>query len=147
MPEPFNLEKTIWTDADFEMMGWHDAPVYAMAVFSKTSISTTEIVFDIDYIFKWIDPLPPSPYFSFWTAPCTLTFSDVAELSMEIDSIGVSSADFEIADIYRHEQITYRNGQSAWKWSIELLNGEISFSASGFKQIVKQLPVLRRVFH
>jgi hypothetical protein len=26
------LEKPVWTDADFEEMGWHDAVVYAVAI-------------------------------------------------------------------------------------------------------------------
>ena len=34
MPQPYELEKRIWTEADFSRMGWHDAKVYAMVFFS-----------------------------------------------------------------------------------------------------------------
>ena len=31
MNDPYPLEKTLWTSDDFEVMGWHDVRVWAMA--------------------------------------------------------------------------------------------------------------------
>ncbi len=43
------LEKSIWTDLDFENMGWHDSRIHSVA-FGENF----ELIFDIDYIFKWL---------------------------------------------------------------------------------------------
>jgi hypothetical protein len=74
--EEYTLDKPIWTNADFEIMGWHDATVWAMAVVSDDF----ELIFDIDYILRWIDPVPPDPSFSFWVSPATLVFEGVQTL-------------------------------------------------------------------
>ncbi len=40
------LEKTIWTDADFDLMDWHDCPVYALSFDGNNNL-----LFDIDLYF------------------------------------------------------------------------------------------------
>jgi hypothetical protein len=60
--EAYKLEKTLWTDADFERMDWHDNPVHAIA-FGPAS---RELSLDIDYIFKWEQPLPGEKHYRFW---------------------------------------------------------------------------------
>ncbi|TDQ78322.1 hypothetical protein [Sphingobacterium yanglingense] len=68
--EDYKLEKTIWTEYDYEQMGWHDASIYGF-IFQNDNIdsTTTDLLFDIDYIFKWVHPVPPKGNFSFWVAP------------------------------------------------------------------------------
>jgi hypothetical protein len=58
-------------------MGWHDSTIYGMALKNYDDFLLAEIVFDIDYLFKWIHPEPPEQSFSFWISPCTLVFKRV----------------------------------------------------------------------
>ena len=91
--EHFRLEKSIWTDHDFDVMGWHDVHVHGIA-FKPDAF---ELYFDIDYIFAWIDPEPPDKHYTFWVAPCTWVFSNVYDIEMDV---GTSSG-LEIADVSR----------------------------------------------
>ncbi|MEJ6979425.1 hypothetical protein WG906_03130 [Pedobacter sp. P351] len=47
----YDLENQIWTEQDFDNMGWHDSSIYGIA-FGRPY----ELSFDIDYIFKWVEP-------------------------------------------------------------------------------------------
>ncbi|MDO6429785.1 hypothetical protein Q4E93_04275 [Flavitalea sp. BT771] len=142
MSQPYHLEKKIWTESDFPIMGWHDAPVYGMTFLSDASALSNQLLFDLDYIFQWITPIPPDNHFSFWIAPATLIFKHVADLNLEINHEPPYTFDFEIRDIYRLEELTYPNGGTYWKWQIELGNGNIYFKASGYEQIIRKPPAL-----
>ncbi len=65
--EALAVEKAVWTDADFDRMGWHDATVHALAF--EESDDQASLLIDLDYIVRWIEPQPPSRYFSFLVAP------------------------------------------------------------------------------
>ena len=69
------VEKGTWTDADFEVMGWHDCPIRAVAV--DLSEGVKEVALDLDYIVSWIAPEEPGGNFSFWISPATLLFHEV----------------------------------------------------------------------
>lgn len=142
MPLHYEVEKKVWTDADFAVMGWHDAPIYGMAFFSDSGNLCNELVFDLDYIFQWIDPIPPERHFSFWIAPATLVFKDIRDLNVQMETAPPSTFDFEILDIHRLEQFNSPTGESFWKWHIELGNGNIYFSAGSYEQITRQQPIL-----
>jgi hypothetical protein len=58
--ETYKLEKSLLTDAEFENMNWHDSFIYALTLGEKN-----ELVFDIDYIFQWINPTKERNYFNF----------------------------------------------------------------------------------
>jgi hypothetical protein len=45
----YQLEKSLWTEKDFDTMGWHDSFVYGIS-FGENF----QLLFDIDYIFKWV---------------------------------------------------------------------------------------------
>ena len=62
VPDPLE-GRAVWSDADFEQMGWHDATVWAVAFLAtdprETLDSSGELALDIDYIVQWIEPVPP----------------------------------------------------------------------------------------
>jgi hypothetical protein len=60
------LEKWIWSHNDYDLMGWHDATVHAIALVPEQ----WELILDIDYILPWLEPVPPNEYFHFWIARC-----------------------------------------------------------------------------
>lgn len=136
--ENYILEKSIWTEQDFDQMGWHDANIYGF-IFYPVDDERTDLIFDIDYIFKWVNPIPPEQYFSFWVSPCTLKFEDIFDIKMEIDRYKGMTNMLDIDDL---ELISVENG--IYEWSIELHDDYISFKSSGFKQFVRQKPIFGR---
>ena len=137
--ENFKLEKKIWTDTDFDIMGWHDCKVYAISFFDGASF---ELALDIDYIFKWIKPNDNDTYFKFWVAPATLVFKNVHDLNINLDSI-----DFKIDEIVRSNPIRPKNADYVgdvfeYDWTVETSSGVLTFKSIGYLQIIRQNPNL-----
>jgi hypothetical protein len=136
--EIYTLEKSVWTHEDFESMGWHDVTIHAITFCPKAY----EFVLDVDYIFAWVHPEPPSPGFSFWVSPATLVFQNVINFKAQIeDPMGL-----QIMDINRKEPRPPKNADHIpqkieWTWTIELLQGDIEFSSVGFRQYTRRKPV------
>lgn len=142
MLDEYEMEKWIWTDADFELMGWHDSQIYAFAFLSETY----EFVLDIDYILRWVQPAPGETYFKFWVAPATLVFENAYDIKFDLDTqngVGV-----EIQDIHRQNPKVLEAGELAgtneWRWVIEAQEGEISLDATGFKQYFRKKPFFQQ---
>jgi hypothetical protein len=138
MNELYKLEKWIWTEADFEAMGWHDSQIHALAFLPDEF----EIVFDIDYILHWVHPKPDETYFKFWVAPATLVFENIYDLELDISSY---KGNLEIDKIRREDERVPRNAQyidkeNEWLWCIECQEGEIRFRSVGYKQYIRTNP-------
>jgi hypothetical protein len=137
-PEPYLLEKALWTEADFELMGWHDAFVHALA-FSDPF----EFALDIDYIFKWV--LGKDGHYSFWIAPATLVFWNVSELSIQLEpGNGTEILDLMRESAGRPRNADYIGRDEEWKWTIECTSGDIEFRAAGYRQFIRHYPILTR---
>ena len=121
----YELEKSIWTNDDFEEMGWHDSRIYKIR-FSK------ELELDIDYILKWNKPDLEGLPFTFWVVPATLVFKEVKRLEFEIDAANFS--DIEIEDIERE----LKDGK--YIWTIITRQGDFEFESSSFMQFMRQEP-------
>ena len=140
MTDKYELEKWLWTESDFEIMGWHDSRVYAIA-FSPEKF---EIVFDIDYIFQWVHLKQDEKFFSFWVSSATLIFDNVYDIKFDISSY---SGGLEIDCIKREYIGSPINAQSIgkdkeWNWTIECQEGEIKFRSAGYKQYIRTKPKL-----
>ena len=137
----FLLEKAVWTEADFENMGWHDASIHGLTVGNSSNSWTGDLFLDIDYIFEWVHPKPNEKHFSFWIAPCTLKFIEAFNLNIQIDSADYTLDTFEIADIHLTKDETHMDSL-VFEWKIELQHGEIFLKSKGFIQIVRREPIL-----
>ncbi|HEX8211947.1 MAG TPA: hypothetical protein VF584_17355 [Longimicrobium sp.] len=136
MSKEYALEKWVWTDADFERMGWHDAPIRAMAYLSESF----EIAFDIDYILEWVHPGPGETYFSFWIAPATIVFQNVTDLQIELESFGsVTVQDLDRTDLQPTRE-GFEGPEAHWLWTFNCLEGAIQFRATGFRQTIRRAP-------
>jgi hypothetical protein len=124
MSEQYNLEKWVWTTDDFDVMGWHDCPIYA-ARFDD------DIYFDIDYVFKWNDQ--GAAPFTFWIAPATLVFQSPSSLKIDIETGFVNG--LEIAEISRK---SLDNGN--YLWTINIQEGDIIVEAPAYRQIIRRPP-------
>jgi hypothetical protein len=137
--ELFELEKNIWTADDFEKMGWHDANIYGLTIEEIEDNLTADLLLDIDYIFKWVHPVPPAEKFTFWVAPCTLIFKMTFDLHLEFDSGFLSS--MEIADLHLKSKSEGEGNKIIYEWEIELQQGQITFKSCGLEQIIRKQPI------
>lgn len=136
--QPYEAEKMIWTDEDFERMGWHDVNIHAIAF----RPDTYELLMDIDYMFAWVDPEKDEKYYTFWMAPSTLVFSNVHSFTAEIEwGLGL-----EISHVERHKVGIPKNAEfigkdEEWKWIFECQEGTFSFISVGYNQFTRSKPV------
>jgi hypothetical protein len=122
----YELEKWTWTEKDFEQMGWHDATIYGLRL-------TENLELDIDYILQWNQPDIEGFQFTFWVAPATLVFEKPIDLTFELTQ-SFDDKWFEIDDI-EMEKVDSKN-----IWTIITQQGNISFKADTFRQIIKKRP-------
>ncbi len=133
-----DINKWIWTEEDFDRMGWHDCHIHAIAFSPETS----ELLLDLDYILEWMQPESQGESFKFLTAAATLVFENVYDLEFDIASY---FSGLEIDRIGREEPVEPRNAkyiqkQTEWKWTIECQEGEITLRSVGFRQYVRTAP-------
>ena len=137
----FTLHKSIWTQEDYEQMGWHDCRIYGLTFLPVMETGSTSLIFDIDYIFKWVNPSKPGQPISFWVAPCTLIFKDTFALTINVDRRGGTTDMLEIADLFLVNKVEQEKNKWIYEWTIELQEGGINFKSTGFDQIVRQKPI------
>ena len=132
----YHLEKGLWTDHDFENMGWHDCKLFAISFGDNF-----QLLFDIDYIFKWVQT---GKTFKFWVSPCTLVFENVYDVEFQMDGI---SGGIDIDEISRDNPQKPKNADfvkvdTEFDWTIDTQQGSIFFKSIGYKQYVRQIPKL-----
>lgn len=123
--DKYELEKKIWTEADFENMGWHDCRIYKIRL-------TDNLELDIDYILKWNKPDIEGLPFTFWVAPATLVFKNINNIRFEIDT-----AFDEAVEI---EDIELNKSDNKIQWTINTQQGDIEFESDGLTQWIRQEP-------
>ncbi len=138
--DKFKLDKSVWTQDDYENMSWHDANIYGLTIEKIEDNWTAEFLLDIDYIFKWVHPIPPAQTFTFWVAPCTLIFKECFDLDMDFKTDGDCLDLMEIADMYLKSKTEQVKNKFVYEWTIELQQGQITLKSYGFEQIVRQQP-------
>lgn len=121
----YELEKKIWSDKDFEQMGWHDSCIYKIRL-------TEDLELDIDYILQWNKPDLEGMPFTFWVAPATLVFKKIKNMNFEIDT--TFSDAIEIEDIKRIQS------DMAIHWTIITQLGNFEFTSEGYEQFIRQEP-------
>ena len=126
--EEYILEKIIWTEKDFNSMGWHDCPIHGITFSDNFTL-------DIDYVFKWILDEVTS-FYSFWVSPATLVFENVSNLIFDVRMDCIQG--LEIAGV---EQKVFLDRPCSYV--IDTQEGTIKFDSSGYKQYIKDKPILK----
>ena len=127
--------KTVWTDADFDAMDWHDNAIHAVAL-EPVPNHPGRLLLDLDYIVEWVAPEAPATTLSFWICPATLVFDPAWDLTTDIDLRGWS---FQLS----LDAIT-RSGpdeRGFSDWSLSGDNFSIALSARGFTQYLRRPPI------
>ncbi|WP_405634295.1 hypothetical protein OHB53_09085 [Streptomyces sp. NBC_00056] len=139
--EDSGLSKSTWSDTDFEDMGWHDATIHGLSV-QPTKDILPRLLLDLDYIVRWVHPVPPATHFSFWVSPATLVFEDVFDLEGDLDFKGLA-LDLEVDRVRR---LVPNDAPPDFAhcplWHIEGHTFDLKFRASGFQQYFRQIPRL-----
>ncbi len=131
------LAKSVWSDADFEELGWHDATVHGLYL-QQTDV-LPRLLLDLDYIVRRVHPVKPAKTFSFWVAPATLVFEEVGDLEGGLGFKDMHT-ELEIADLHR---TAADDGKQDWPhWHVEGHAFDLKFRASGFRQYFRSAPRL-----
>ncbi len=134
--DDYQLDKNVWTESDFGVMGWHDVTVWSML----TDPDKFTFSLDIDYIFNWVHPAPGETYFKFWIAPSVMVFENAWAVQIDIDSQqgGIT------IDHLRQEAIghTPDGTLTRYKYTLECHEGSIELEATGFRMHVRGSPRL-----
>jgi hypothetical protein len=132
--------KNIWTELDFEEMGWHDSHIYSI----QYDADSFRLSLDIDYICEWIKS-EDEKSFQFYVVPATLIFENVWDLKIEIEPISF----LEINEIVKEnprspKNAEFVNNKLEWDWNIDVFTGTIGFKAIGFVQKFRKKPILQK---
>jgi len=141
--------KPIWTDGDYESMGWHDCPIRGIVFLDDSNYEMgqfdSKLAFDIDYIFQWVlVETDKGPRYSFYISPCTLVFDQAYDVILNCSTVGYTPVLPQISclTIKLNEEYLKRNYR-CYDVCIELHNSEpITFHSTGFKQYVRKPPLL-----
>ena len=151
------LDRAVWTDADYETMGWHDVAIHGIA-FEDDGAS--RLLLDLDYIVEWLCPVPPSKSLAFLVTPATLIFENVWGLEgamraasayqrvlLLIDSLKVSTPSAEqmkasTSTAGGHDFASgFPNTGDLRAWEISGQNFELTFLADGYHQHFRAHPI------
>ncbi len=129
------LVKAIWTDADFDQMGWHDCAVHALAV-EPAPPCPGRLLVDLDYIVEWVCPTPPATTYAFWTCPATLVFDQAWGLVSDINLQGFS---FELSLDALERSGPDEHG--TFEWTLVGHEFSLTLGALGFTQYLRRPPI------
>ncbi len=130
-----------WTDAQFEMLSWHDNHVHGFRIVEGEH-GSGQLILDIDHILEWL--ADPGGEYKFRIARAELCFLEVSSLKMAIDYIAPSAAfgPFALDGIGRRVEARSHRQAIIWTLSINWPVGEIEFEARGFEQRLLMEPIL-----
>ena len=144
-----HVEKYLWTDEDFDVMGWHDVKVWAVAfepgdgTFESLSEERyypiqqgARLLLDLDYIVEWMKPTPPQRYFGFWISPATLVFQNVQQIHGGELDLASDDLWLDIQDLVRSEP----DRAGVREWTLDGHNFSLTISSTGFRQYLHQPP-------
>ena len=129
------VAKTVWTDADFDAMDWHDNAIHALA-FERAPSDPGRLLLDIDYIVEWVPPEAPATTLSFWICPATLVFDNAWDLTTDIE-LYARSFDLSLNAIERSAP----DEHGFFEWTLAGDGFTIGLSAPGFTQYLRRAPV------
>lgn len=135
--ETYTVEKHVWSDTDFEQMGWHD--VYIRGCY--LNVDHGELLLDIDYIFQWVTVHGPAgTRFENWVAPATMVFENAYNVCIKWSS---TVSIFQLNGIERSEEQSWEDGTKTWLWTLDGISGGTgSLRAAGYKMYVRCTPTL-----
>jgi len=133
-------DKTRWTEADFDVMSWHDCQVNSIAL-DQDGPWQSDLVLELDFIVEWI--CRKDKTCGFRVAPALLRFTDVDNLRVDVALKYKDPLEIHWVDRAALPGTAYR----AYHWVIKLQSypgsreNLIEFDAAGFTQELTGRPV------
>jgi hypothetical protein len=129
------IAKSVWTEADFESVGWHDNAVHAFA-FEPASPYPGRLLVDLDHIIEWVSPVPPETRFSLLDVPVH------AGVRPRLGPHGRRrshrrSFTLQLNTILRSEP----DPRGFHEWTLEGHDFTLRLSATGFTQYLRRPPI------
>lgn len=134
MSELPKLEKAVWSQADFERMGWHDCTVHALAFEPNPDGSGTLLV-DLDYIIQWVPPPSEGHAFSYWIAPATLIFENALRVEAEVTEYSAFRLDLDRIERSEPDPVGHR-----W-WTLDGHHFAVRLLSPGYTQVLRHKPI------
>lgn len=136
----FKLNKTVFTDEDFDNMKWHDCRIHSIGFYPDEY----EVAFDIDYIFEWEKPESNETHFKLWISPATLVFHNINDLEISVEPSRGLNVDFlERTDPREPKNLKYlQQKKHEWLWKMGCMEGEIKMYSVGYSLFVRRPPKL-----
>jgi hypothetical protein len=132
---PSGLSKATWTDDDYDSMGWHDCTIHALRLAGyQDEQNPRRLVFDLDYIVRWVEPARHGGRYTFWIAPATLVFEWPIEIRGEF---ALRDGDLELADLHRLDS---PDDLPEPVWRLEGHDFDFYVRASGYRQFLRTPP-------
>lgn len=128
--------KTVWTNADFDTMSWHDNAVHAVAL-EPAPDHPGRLLLDLDYIVEWIPPEAPATTLSSWICPATLVFDHAWDLTVDI-GLHRWSLQLFLNAIRRSGP----DERGFFDWILDGDHFTIGLTAPGYTQYLRRAPIL-----
>lgn len=106
----FPNAKSVYSNADFEALGFHDCHVHGISWDS----SVYALILDLDYIVQWIEK---NGGFAFLVAPAEIRFDYSANVKVSLDWSNLAM-ECQIQDINRRDHKLNPNGSECYLWEI-----------------------------
>jgi len=128
--------QSVWTEADFESMGWHDNVVHGFALEPDLEHASCVLI-DLDYIVEWVKPIPPERQITFWIAPATLVFRDARDVTFDMDETGIAFRGMSLDGILGSEQDLH----GFRTWTLAGHEFTLTVRSQGFTQYLRRRPI------
>lgn len=136
------LDRAVWTDDDFDSMGWHDASVHGIGFVEGEQPWLGRLLLDIDYIVEWVRPVPPSTSLSFRVAPATLVFEEAIDLSLRLSAGSVTfGVALQVLRLHRGRARSEALAPTHHDYRIEGADFDLRFTAARYRQVFRSRPV------
>jgi hypothetical protein len=129
------VAKTVWTEADFDAMDWHDNAIHAIAV-EPVPDNPGRLLVDLDYIVGWVSPTSPATTLDFWICPATLVFDPAWDLTTDVDMRGWAFQ-LHLNEITRSEPDERGN----YEWTLTGDRFTIEVGSTSFTQYLRRPPI------
>jgi hypothetical protein len=135
------VSKAVWTERDFDQMGWHNNAMHAWA-FEPADDYPGRLLIDLDYIVKVEKPAAPGGFFDYWVSPATLVFDRASDLVADVNAVHWGFA-LTIDEIER--SAPDKHGMHLWTLTGDLFT--LTIRSDGYTQYLRAAPRFCRGRH
>lgn len=140
MMHPASIQRSRWTEADFDSLSWHDCTIHSISL-DQDGEDQSDFLIDLDFITEWLPG--PDNTFRFRVAPALLRFQNADKIV--IHTLLDFKQAMQISEIARGKRVD--PGFTNFHWVIKLhtypgQENYLEFDATGFCQQLSAQPII-----